>query len=236
MLTALNSEEKTLPERAADKIIDMIVENALKPGDRLPTELELLQYLNVGRSTVREAIKLLVSQNIIEVRRGSGTFVREQTGVMDDPLGFRFVQDKLKLGLDLCEIRIMIEPDMAALAAERATREDLEQLREACLKVEELILQGKDYAQWDIRFHTVLAQCTGNSVVHALVPIFTQAVPFFIDITRKGLLKQTIDSHRDILEAVCAGDGQSAAQAMLHHLENNRRNMLDISAKLAKRR
>ena len=100
MLTALNSEEKTLPERAADKIIDMIVENALKPGDRLPTELELLQYLNVGRSTVREAIKLLVSQNIIEVRRGSGTFVREQTGVMDDPLGFRFVQDKLKLGLD----------------------------------------------------------------------------------------------------------------------------------------
>ena len=146
MLTALNSEEKTLPERAADKIIDMIVENALKPGDRLPTELELLQYLNVGRSTVREAIKLLVSQNIIEVRRGSGTFVREQTGVMDDPLGFRFVQDKLKLGLDLCEIRIMIEPDMAALAAERATREDLEQLREACLKVEELILQGKDYA------------------------------------------------------------------------------------------
>lgn len=236
MLTALNSEEKTLPERAADKIIDMIVENALKPGDRLPTELELLQYLNVGRSTVREAIKLLVSQNIIEVRRGSGTFVREQTGGMDDPLGFRFVQDKLKLGLDLYEIRIMIEPDMAALAAERATREDLEQLREACLKVEELILQGKDYAQWDIRFHTVLAQCTGNSVVHALVPIFTQAVPFFIDITRKGLLKQTIDSHRDILEAVCAGDGQSAAQAMLHHLEDNRRNMLDISAKLAKRR
>ena len=48
-------------------------------------------------------------------------------------------------------------------------------------------------AQWDIRFHTVLAQCTGNSVVHALVPIFTQAVSFFIDITRKGLLKQTID-------------------------------------------
>ena len=77
MLTALNSEEKTLPERAADKIIDMIMGNAMKPGDRLPTELELIQYLNVGRSRVREAIKLLVSQNIIEVRRGNGTFVKK---------------------------------------------------------------------------------------------------------------------------------------------------------------
>ena len=136
MLTALNSEEKTLPERAADKIIDMIMGNAMKPGDRLPTELELIQYLNVGRSTVREAIKLLVSQNIIEVRRGNGTFVKEQTGVMDDPLGFRFVQDKLKLGLDLCEIRFMIEPAIAALAAERATKKDLEQLRETIFKGE----------------------------------------------------------------------------------------------------
>lgn len=234
MLTALNSEEKTLPERAADKIIDMIMENAMKPGDRLPTELELIQYLNVGRSTVREAIKLLVSQNIIEVRRGNGTFVKEQTGVIDDPLGFRFVQDKLKLGLDLCEIRFMIEPTIAALAAERATKKDLEQLREACLKVEELISQGKDYAQWDIKFHTVLAQCTGNCVVHSIVPIITQSVPVFIDITRKGLLQQTIDCHREILEAVCAGDKQSAVKAAMHHLEDNRRNMLDINLKSAK--
>lgn len=196
MLTALNSEEKTLPERAADKIIDMIMGNAMKPGDRLPTELELIQYLNVGRSTVREAIKLLVSQNIIEVRRGNGTFVKEQTGVMDDPLGFRFVQDKLKLGLDLCEIRFMIEPAIAALAAERATKKDLEQLREACLKVEELISQGKDYAQWDIKFHTVLAQCTGNCVVHSLVPIILRSLFRFL------LILQGRDSYSRLLIAI----------------------------------
>ena len=79
-----------------------------KPGDRLPNEYELAQRLGVGRSTVREAIKLLVSQNVLEIHRGNGTFVCEQTGVAADPLGLKFIPGKKKLGLDLCEIRFMI--------------------------------------------------------------------------------------------------------------------------------
>ena len=81
MFTALNAEDKTLPERAADQVISMIVDGTFKPGDKLPGEYDLAQRLNVGRSTVREAIKSLVSQNILEVRRGNGTFVKEHTGV-----------------------------------------------------------------------------------------------------------------------------------------------------------
>ena len=70
-------------------------------------------------------------------------------------------------------------------------------------------------------------------MVHSLVPIITQSVSVFIDITRKEL-QQTIDCHREILEAVCAGDKQSAVKAAMHHLEDNRRNMLDINSKSAK--
>ena len=207
MFTALNAEDKTLPERAADQVISMIVDGTFKPGDKLPGEYDLAQRLNVGRSTVREAIKSLVSQNILEVRRGNGTFVKEHTGVADDPLGFRFAPDKLKLGLDLCEIRLMIEPDIAAIAAQKATEQEMDQMQEACDQVRSMIRRGENHMKCDVEFHTMLARCTRNSV------------------TRRGLVEQTIETHQQVLDAVRARDGHTAAEAMRRHLEYNRRNI-----------
>lgn len=162
MFTALNAEDKTLPERAADQVISMIVDGTFQPGDKLPGEYDLAQRLNVGRSTVREAIKSLVSQNILEVRRGNGTFVKEHTGVADDPLGFRFVPDKLKLGLDLCEIRLMIEPDIAAIAAQKATEQEMDQMQEACDQVKSMIRRGENHMKCDVEFHTIWRGAPGT--------------------------------------------------------------------------
>ena len=87
--------------------------------------MELAKLLVVGRSTIREAVKQLLSQNILEIKRGLGIFVAKNPGVLLDPFGFRFYKDKLKLGLDLCEIRLLIEPSLARNAAEHATPEQL---------------------------------------------------------------------------------------------------------------
>ena len=78
----------TLTETTANKLIQLIKDRHLNPGDKLPTEVDLSQQLDVGRNTLREAQKILVSRNIITIRQGAGSFVSQNPGVVDDPLGF----------------------------------------------------------------------------------------------------------------------------------------------------
>ena len=86
------SEEKSLPQKISEDIISLILEENLQPGDKLPNESILSKRLDAGRSSIREAMKLLASRNIVTIRQGSGTFISEKNGVADDPLGF-FMMD-----------------------------------------------------------------------------------------------------------------------------------------------
>lgn len=227
----LEQTKQPLPERAAQQIVSLIVDGTFAPGDKLPGELQLAQRLGVGRSTVREAIKSLVSRNVLEIHRGNGTFVCEQTGRVDDPLGLQFVQDKRKLGLDLCEIRAIIEPQIAALAAENATPEEIDAMQEICDQIAQKVEQGANYGDLDSHFHTMLAQCTRNSIMPSLIPIITQAIPLFIDITGSSLAQQTVITHQMVLDAVRAHDAEAAAAAMRRHLQDNRDSILAVPEK-----
>ena len=100
-------ENQTLTKWAADQLIAMIREGNYAPRDKLPTEAELSENLNVGRNTIREALRLLVSRNIITIRQGSGIFLSEKQGVADDPFGFCLVSDRQKLTRDLLQVRVM---------------------------------------------------------------------------------------------------------------------------------
>ena len=146
MFTEVKQTSKPLPQLVSEEIEKLIVLGEFKPGDRLPSEYELAQRLGVGRSTVREATKALVSRNILEVHRGNGTFVCEQTGLVQDPLGLRFQPDKKRLGLDLCEVRLMIEPEIAALAAQKATEEEIARMQALCDAIEEKVRRNENYA------------------------------------------------------------------------------------------
>ena len=97
------------------------------------------------RSTVREAIKRLESQNILTVRHGAGSFVTDQPGLADDPLGLDFIEDKERLAFDLLEVRNIIEPAIAALAARHATPEDIAEMESLYNLMEYHILHGQDY-------------------------------------------------------------------------------------------
>ena len=105
-------EKQTLGEITAQKLVRMIQERGYVPGDKLPTEMELSEVLGVGRNTVREALRILMSRNIVTIRQGSGTFVSEKNGIPDDPLGFTMMEDTGKLTRDLLQVRVILEPPL----------------------------------------------------------------------------------------------------------------------------
>lgn len=225
MLTEVRSQNRPLQELVSEEIERLIVRGEFRPGDKLPSEYELAQRLGVGRSTVREATKALVSRNVLEVHRGNGTFVCKQTGLVPDPLGLRFQPDKKRLGLDLCEVRLMIEPEIAALAAKKATEEEIAQMQALCRAIEERVRRNENYGDLDQQLHLLWASCTRNSIMPHLVPILNEAIPLFIDITNRSLREQSLQTHQAVVDAIRAGDSQAARQAMRIHLEDNRRSI-----------
>ena len=128
---------QTRVEFAVNQIIQHILELNMKPGDQLPNEYELAKNLGVGRSTLREAIKRLVSRNVLETRQGAGTFVSAKNGVPEDPLGLTFISEggDIKLALELSDVRMLIEPACAALAARHAKCDDIEKMKELCYEI-----------------------------------------------------------------------------------------------------
>lgn len=231
MQQSLTIDSRSLPERVADKIEEFVINQTLRIGEKLPNEIELAATLNVGRSTVREAIKILVTRNILEIRRGSGTYVCEHVGVLNDPLGFRFESDQKKLGLDLCEIRMMIEPKLAYMAASHATDKDVEQLQTVCDEVARLIRAKENYGEKDIELHTLIASCTGNLVVPKLIPIINTAIGTYIDLTNSALAGRAAITHQEIVDAIRCKDAQAAFDAMKQHLSDNYETLVQLQEK-----
>lgn len=222
LFNTINKKETSLADQVAGKINQLIIDKNLKPGDRLPSEFELAEALNVGRGTIREAVKKLVARNCLEIRRGKGTFVTEHVGEVDDPLGLTYVSDQKKLGLDLSEIRLRMEPWFAQLAAERATEEDLVKLKETCQKVEDDISAHVNHLDHDLEFHTAIAACSHNQVASKLIPIISKGIFSSGEYSNMKYGKETIQVHRAITDAICSRDPEQAYKAMEEHLRGNK--------------
>ena len=203
--------KKTLPELAVEQIIGYINENGLQPGDQLPNEVDLMNKLKVGRGTIREAIKSLNSKGVVIIKRGIGTFVADQPGISDDPLGFTFETDKTKVLMDALEVRLLIEPQMIIKTIDNISAKQLKELSDLADEIESLINKNKDYTVQDIEFHTLLARVSGNRVIGKLIPI----------IADKSLVQETIITHRLIVEAVANKDKEGASKAMARHIQDN---------------
>lgn len=214
-------KEIPLSEKVAQQISNLIKERNIQIGDKLPNEFELAESLNVGRGTIREAVKLLVARNCLEIRRGKGTFVTEDLGKVEDPLGFAFVEDKVKLAEELFEIRMQMEPWIASLAAVRIQEEEKEELMARCDEVEKVIRAGKDHNEADNAFHLYISQCTRNSILPEIIPIITYCVQLFTRFRELDMLDKTIRSHKAIAVAICANDPEAARSAMQNHLLAN---------------
>ena len=217
-----NLKNKLLAEQVQEQIYQYILETPIAVGAKLPNEFELGDRFGVGRSTIREAVKLLISRGILEVRRGSGTYVVSTTPVDMDPLGLGAVEDKMALALDLVNVRIILEPGIAEMAALNATQEDVLKLRNLCDSVERKIKIGDSYIEDDIAFHTCVAECSKNKVVEQLIPIIDTAVLMFVNVTHKKLTDETIMTPPGRDRGYCGDDPIGAKTAMMMHMTFNR--------------
>lgn len=221
-------DKKLLGYQIEDELMNFILKEPVKVGEKIPNEFELAEKFGVGRSTIREAVKGLVSKGVLEVRRGSGTYVISHISLEDDPLGFARFNDKYKLALELCEVRLMLEPEIAALAAQYASDEEKETLKGLCDEVEELYKDGENHLKKDMEFHTYIARCSNNRVVETLIPVINTAVMTFGNLTHRRLINETIETHRAVTDAIIAGDSVGAKSAMIMHLTYNRQMMIKM--------
>ena len=221
MLEKVNVIETSLSTHIADRLIEHIKTSDLRPGDRMPSEAELCASLNVSRSTLREAIKILVSRNILVINRGVGTFISSTPGVTDDPLGLDFVEDKAQLILDLLQFRSIIEPALVRLAAKNATEEEIEALCRYEDNIEKAYREGADTTEDDIQFHITIARCSHNRVVELVFPILMKTIPAVNRYTKKALMEGTISDHRAIIQAIKDRNEQLGDALMQQHLKRN---------------
>lgn len=214
-------KNKPLPEIAADKIIEYIFAQKLEKDQRLPSEFEFIDMLGVGRGTIREAIKILASRNVVEIKRGVGTFVCENMGMSDDPLGFKYIEDKHKLVLDALELRMLIEPELAKKAAKNASTNQIKEIEYWCQVIEEKIEANEDYLEEDRKFHTTIAKSSNNLVISNLIPVIHQSIELLIETSKKALTQETIVTHKKICIAIRNRDEQMAYESMSEHLRLN---------------
>ncbi len=219
---------QNLPQKLSEDILQFIIKNHLRPGNKLPNETVLSDHLGAGRSSVREAMKLLESRNIVEIRQGSGTYVSARMGVCDDPLGLVFLEKSPKLILDLLEIRLLVEPTAAAMAAYNADEEEIRKIMQLCSETERQLQSGEKCSKADIRFHQVIAVSSKNVVFPRLVPIISCTIEAVAELSSPEALAEMVSGHREIANAIAARNQIAAKDAVYLHLIQNRRMISQI--------
>lgn len=215
-------ERPSLSQQTARRLYSLIAaEKKIAPGEKLPNELELAQEMGVSRATLREAIRDLAAQGVLEVRRGRGTFVSERVAELDD-FGFSAL-DQVKGQLrDLFELRAIFEPQAAALACRRATEKELQDILDRGRDVETCIRAGTDRTQADRDFHAAIVRGAHNEFMARLVPIIGQAVETAITSggPGDGLAEHTLRDHALLMEFFQRRDPEGARLAMAIHMRH----------------
>lgn len=210
-----------LYEEVVGQLHQLIEEGKLKAGDRLPSERELAETFRVSRTSVREAIKTLETEGFVLTRPGSGTFIAGvNVEAIIPPLASLLSQGKDAL-LDLFEMRALVEPGIAALAAERATPEDIVRLKEIFQAQAEQIKRGASGVDTDAEFHFAIGQATHNPALHRLVSAIMDILKPIREqsLQTPGRAQKSLASHRELLAAIERHDPVLAQRAMQHHIE-----------------
>jgi GntR family transcriptional repressor for pyruvate dehydrogenase complex len=210
-----------LTDEAIEKIKAMIVSGTLRAGDRLPKEADLAADLGLSRSSLREAVKALSLVNILDVRRGDGTYVTSlEPAVLLEALSFIVDFHRDTTVLEFLQVRRILEPSATAMAAERITAAECAELRSLLDQLgpdpdtEELVAN-------DLEFHRRIAACSGNSVLLSLLDTLsgpTTRARIWRGLTQQGSIQRTIAEHHAILDALEAHDPEVARSWSTVHI------------------
>ncbi|HHY47731.1 MAG TPA: FadR family transcriptional regulator [Firmicutes bacterium] len=209
-----------------DRIKRLIVDGQLKPGDKLPSERELASALGVSRSTVREAVSVLASSGLVEVKPGLGMFIGSSgQDHAISPLSLMLLVER-DSSLELLELRKILEAEAAAMAAERAPSEVIEMLEHAYAEMEADLNSGGSGEDADVKFHELVAKATMNMVMTKVMNSLNGLFRYSINQYRKKTFMhsnrphQLLADHRAILDAIRSHDPEKAREAMRSHFKS----------------
>lgn len=227
---------RLVPQRLSDRLAvllgDQIDSGALQPGDRLPTEQQLAVAHGVSRTVVREAVHQLKSRHLVVSRQGSGVYVAPTP--MNRPLEFDpTVLGSLQAVVHVVELRRVIEAEMAAFAAERATRAQVAAMRRALKAIDLAAAAGRDGVAEDLAFHRSIGEATGNPQFTLLIGFLEQYLREGMRITRGNearrldFMEAVRREHRAIVEAIAARDPALARRRAREHLVHGEQRLIE---------
>ena len=207
-------------EEIVRQVKQLIAEGKLKSGDRLPPERDLAEKFVVSRTSVREALRALQSRGLIDIRAGEGAFIRDiSVDALIEPLALVILPHREAVG-ELFEARRLLEPAIAALAARRATREELTEMERILEEQAKEVSQGHTGVAQDTALHSTIANSAHNRaitrIVSALMDLLTQSREESLH--TPGRPTRSHEDHRQILDAIRRRDEVAAHRAMLDHL------------------
>jgi len=217
-------EQKTTTELIAQRLVTLLSKGVLKPGDRLPPERELAQQLHVGRTTVREALKLLTLCGLLEAKRGDGTYVRQEfTSFLAYQIEWPVLLSVHEVDM-IVEVREGLEVKAARLAAERATPGEIEKIAVFRRLLE---IEGRDIERetdLDLEFHHAIANASHNELLCRLMLSLQDILRQYVALSNQmtDRLETTVAEHQAVYDAIAARDPIAAERAMMDHLARSK--------------
>ena len=215
-------------EEVVSQVHELIKAGRFKSGDQLPSERELAETFKVSRTSVREALRALETEGLVISRTGTGTFVADlPIESLVAPLAKMLIEEKHALA-DVFELRKLIEPQIASLAAERATVRDIERMYRLLDKQREQVERGATGVEADTELHFAIGRATQNQAVEKLVSGLLDVLSKSREesLQPEARRKASIDSHLAIVASIEAHDQVKAREAMRYHIEQVERSVL----------
>lgn len=228
----MEKQKKKAYEIVVNKIEQYFVKGKLKAGDQLPSERELANQFNVSRTSVREGLRTLEHNGIIEIKRGQGSFIKTtHMSLLTDKLSSTILQTEDDLVYEMLEFRQALEVESAYLAAQRATSEELKKIKQALEMMGSSKGDVEKGVRADLQFHIAIVEATHNTVFINLSKTLYEYMEDTIRATRRHRLsdpsryEDTFKEHKDIYVAIASGDQHQAKQLMKEHIIQIRREL-----------
>ena len=215
-------ERTTLAASAFEQLISSVVNGDWKAGDRIPPERELCQQLGIARTSLREALKAMELIGMLESRVGDGTFVCPRTEFLARPLLWAFTgTDQAELH-DIMEARVLLERDLAGLAAERGSEEEIAKIGEAVKTMRESVAAGISIMDADMAFHLAVAQAAHNGLLQNAVQLLRNLMRqwIYLKLLIPDVPRRVLKQHEAIYKAIRLRDGDMARTRMRKHLDD----------------
>jgi GntR family transcriptional repressor for pyruvate dehydrogenase complex len=222
----------TLAADICRQMVNHLIRGVWREGEKIPAERDLCQQLGVGRASLREALKALEIMGMIETRLGDGTYVCKRSEFFSRPLLWAIVGGSEADVRELIEARVLIEVELAGMAAERAKASDISQLAELLDQMEKSRTKPHEFVQADVNFHLAIARAAANDILMNALHLIRNLLQQWIlsAVATKGVPEKACAQHKRVLAAIKTRNSAAARKEMRQHL----RDMADYAPKQKK--